>query len=314
MIKSTITECRNPSFAVSSGPEIVRVLLFFHFFSCHSFIPSLSLLFFSLSFRGGRRMSDTNGGAGSPGLTVKLITELFTVGGTPTTTVVPPSSVVTQFTAVNGEVFRVTSVRDARTSVFTTDETISTQVFTITLGRPSTTVSSTQPVLVIPQTESPVATQSSQVGTTKQHAPVGEIVIAILGTVFLLSLVVAGLLIRRRRAQRRNNHPHALGPSRMEAAIVDDVVERDDEKTRPHPLVLYENEKARPFGEGASSSSAGTDGEKDPMAALPTAAKLTFASMADEMQALRDQVYQLELERNEGRPPTDELPPQYAPR
>jgi hypothetical protein len=70
-------------------------------------------------------------------------------------------------------------------------------------------------------------------------------------------------------------------------------------------LILYENEKARPIVE---------DSEKDPMVALPTAAKLTFASMADEMQALRDPVYRLELQQNEGRPPTDELPSQYAPR
>ncbi|KAJ7794511.1 hypothetical protein B0H14DRAFT_2621786 [Mycena olivaceomarginata] len=126
----------------------------------------------------------------------------------------------------------------------------------------------------------------------KQHAPVGEIVIAILSTVFLLSLVVIGLLIHQRQAQHQNNHPHTLGLLCLEATIVDDVMEWDDGKVCPYPLILYENEKARPIGE---------DSEKDPMAALPTAAKLTFASMADEMQVLRNQVYRLELQHNEGR-------------
>jgi len=243
-------------------------------------------------------MSDTNGGAGSPGLT-RVITAFFTLGGTPTTIFVPATT-FTRVTVFDGVTKTTVQNEGARTSVFAVGETISTEVFTVTLG-PSNSASSTQSALAATQ-----SAQSTQSGTAPAQAPIGAIVGAVLGALFLISLVAAGFLIRFRRAQRRNNGPHMLGP-RTEAAIIDFV--EDDVKTRPDPLILYENEKARPFSEAPSSRSSNIDSEGN-------GTKLTLASMADEMRALRNQLHRLQLEREMTAgplPPTDELPPKYAP-
>ncbi|KAF7348735.1 hypothetical protein MVEN_01392500 [Mycena venus] len=169
-------------------------------------------------------------------------------------------------------------------------------------------------------TTQPAATANAQV-------PVGSIIGAILGFMLLLSLGVAALFLHRRRVHRRDNKPRSLG-SRTESAFIDLSV--SEEELKPRPLILYDTESAlgtekSPLPASGNSSalpmsapgaSASTSDVQGRTAAMPKAAEVALANMAEEVQALRSQVWRLEQERvGIGARPSsvDESPPQYAP-
>ncbi|KAJ6602428.1 hypothetical protein DFH09DRAFT_447707 [Mycena vulgaris] len=145
------------------------------------------------------------------------------------------------------------------------------------------------------------------------HVPVAAIVGAVLGSLVLLSLCLAAIVIRRQRARRRygshRNAPRELGLDTSTDSIVIDLTEGDNFGTRPHPLILYDVEKnaeknrphPSPPADSAELSSENTS---------PVAAELALANIAAEMQLMRSQMQRIETERTST---ADELPPQYAP-
>jgi HAMP domain-containing protein len=176
-------------------------------------------------------------------------------------------------------------------------------------------------------THSAGTTGTTQPAAANAQVPVGAIVGAILGFMLLLSLGAAALFLCRRRAHRRDNKPPSLG-SRTESAFIDLSV--SEEELKPRPLILYDPERAlatkkSPLPTSGNSSapptsplgaSVSTSDVQGRTAAMPKAAEVALANMAEEVQALRSQVRRLEQERAGigAKPPSvEESPPQYAP-
>ncbi|KAJ7125304.1 hypothetical protein C8R44DRAFT_782841 [Mycena epipterygia] len=175
-------------------------------------------------------------------------------------------------------------------------------------GTISSSLSSSQnPTGTSSPTASPtIPIPSSSVTRSGKHTNVPAIVGSIVGSLVVLFLCVTAILIRRRRILQhgiRHNASRSLGPH-TESGLPES--DGDHVNTRPEPLVLYEKDAL------ATDSSLSVPSTTY-SAALPTAAELALASMADDMRALRGQMQRLEQDRRVlGNAPVDDLPPEYA--
>ncbi|KAF7333466.1 hypothetical protein MVEN_02362800 [Mycena venus] len=227
------------------------------------------------------------------------------INGAPATQILPPKTIVDNEFAVTVEPTGAHSNSGTATAVATAPlETVFNESSRSASNEPTHSAGATQP-----------AAGNTQV-------PVGAIVGAILGSMLLFSLGAAVLFLHRRRAHRRGNGPRSLG-SRTESAFIDLSI--SEEEMKPRPLILYDTEGAletskstflvSPTSELGASASTRSD-DQGSAAAMPKAAEVALANMADEVQALRNQVRRLEQERvGYGARPmfVNESPPQYAP-
>lgn len=163
-----------------------------------------------------------------------------------------------------------------------------------------------------PSSETVTTSQSGTVSPTaapedRKHVPAGAIAGAILGVLVLLSLCLAALIIRRRRAQRSHQGEIRSLGSHVESDII--MSEEDTRSALPTPLILHDKEKALFVGPAAGDSVSASSSNL----VLPPAAEVALANMAEEVQNLRTQMQRLEREQQLFGTGVDDLPPRYAP-